>query len=211
MPTADTLDSVDPQALYDTGMEFARFGDHIRAAQYLMLAWDRGYDPNKVVPKLIRMYTKASRFRDAIQTAERRLGQDPLDANLRLVLATLYLSVQEKRKAYAEASAAVRVLPDDPRAHYLMAILEREANTNAEAARTHYARYLELAPAGPHANEARAFVENPPEEPLPTNDGGAPVPVRVPAPAPTVSPDEMLPPESPEHDEATHGSNEVRP
>ena len=53
------------------------------------------------------------------------------------------------------------------RAGLVPGVLHRDALSNVERARLHFRRYLEVAPEGPHAEEARSSL--PPEE------GGLPV------------------------------------
>lgn len=174
MPTQESLRRIPSKTLYDMGREFARKGDHLRAAQYLTIVFDRGYEPKLVVSALMNVYVSTSRFRDAIEVADRRLSQDPYDWRLHLVVAALAVSVNDGPKATQHVGKAIAQAPNDAAANYLAAVVARDFATDEARARAHFARYLELDPTGAHAAEARAYVE--------TLESSGPAPVEIPYP-----------------------------
>jgi Flp pilus assembly protein TadD len=179
MPTQETLKKVPAASLFQMGQEFAHKGDLMRAAQYMAIAFERGHDPKRVVSALMNVYVASSRFRDAIDLAERRLVQDPYDWRLHVVAGALCLSVREDARALDHANKALQSEPNDASVHYLMAVVQRDAVRDPAKARVHFARYLELDAKGEHAPEAQAFLDGlgtgevqdlpePTPEPLPT-------------------------------------------
>ncbi len=67
------------------------------------------------------------------------------------------LALGDEDGARRAFEAALLAVPPHPAAAYNMALIEEEAG-RVEAARTHYARYLALAPEGPKAEHARAVL-----------------------------------------------------
>jgi hypothetical protein len=70
------------------------------------------------------------------------------------VVGSLYLSLEEPVKARRHLETVIDQKPDEPEAHYLMGLLMRDEVGDPNAARRHFARYLELAPEGPHHEQA---------------------------------------------------------
>ncbi len=153
-PPPDPLKTAKAQALYDQGVSLAKDGDYIRAEQYLSAAHERGYPDEKVVPKLIHVCLRASRFYAGLKYARPFLDRHPRDWHLRFVVATLYQSLENYSMAKREFERVTLDAPEFANAHFSLAMLQRDHLKNNDAARAHFDRYLALAPRGEHAEEA---------------------------------------------------------
>src|SRR5262245_27084117 len=63
--------------LIERGAAFAAVGDLTRAEQYLAAALDRGGDPDKVLPLLLRVCVEAEKYRVAADYARDYLRKKP--------------------------------------------------------------------------------------------------------------------------------------
>jgi tetratricopeptide (TPR) repeat protein len=149
-----------PEELYELGQIFAVRGDLMRAEQYFLSAEEAGYPEERVLPALIRVFVRGSRFRDALAHAEPALARRPDDVRLRTLVASLRIALDDHEGALRELEHVVAAAPDQPFAHYLLAVLHRDRIDDPTRAQQHFERYLELDPAGPHADEARAFARS---------------------------------------------------
>lgn len=156
----DPLEGMEAQELFDRGVALGRRGDAVRAEQYVAAAMDRGFPEAQAVPYLVKICAASSRFNTALNYAEPFLEEHPNDWSLRLVVATLHLALSNNGRAQSELEHVIRDVPEQPTPHYLLAVLHRDANANHADARPHFARYLELAPEGEHAEEARSALED---------------------------------------------------
>lgn len=144
--------------LIERGKAFASVGDMTRAEEYLTAALDRGADPHEVLPILLEVCIQTGRYRSAIQHAEEHLRKHPDDVNTRFVLGTLYAALGESKDARVELERVLAVHPEEPRVHYALAVLARDAENDAIEADHHFREYLRLDPSGKHAEEARASL-----------------------------------------------------
>ncbi|MDH5491710.1 MAG: tetratricopeptide repeat protein [Myxococcales bacterium] len=131
-------------------------GDMVRAEQYLSAAMERGYPEDRVVPQLIRVCVASSRISAALSYAEPYLAAHPTQWRLRYLVATLHLGLRRIPEAVADLEAVIGQRPEDPTAHYTLGIILRDHIGDGHGAREHFSRYLELAPEGAHAEEARS-------------------------------------------------------
>lgn len=209
-PPGDPLDLVTAAQLFELGQQADASGDSIRAEQYYSAALERGYPESAVVPAILAVCIRASRFGDALDHAEPYLARHPEEWALHALVASIYLGLDQPTEALRHLALALEVAPDEPSPHYLMAVLARDGLADLGLAAEHWARYLELAPDGEHAAEARLEVRraergtSPPVRLGPASDGaggegshGA-VPVRAdpasPPGAPAVLPAAPAPP-----------------
>jgi tetratricopeptide (TPR) repeat protein len=153
-PPADPVSEVEAEELFHQGVELARGGDLVRAEQYIGASMTRGFPEERAMPILLKVCIAASRMRVAIGYAEPYLERHPNDWPLRLLVASLYLGLEETAKARHELEYVLETEPDQPEPHYLMALLLRDEVGDPDSAETHLRRYLELAPEGEHAAEA---------------------------------------------------------
>ncbi len=153
-PPVDPVDDVEATVLFRQGVELAHGGDLTRAEQYIGAAMVRGYPRDRALPVLMRVCIAASRLRVAIGYAEPYLAENPRNWSLRLVVGSLYLSLDEPVKARRHLEAVIHQKPDEPEAYYLMGLLMRDEVGDPDAAHDNFARYLELAPEGQHQEEA---------------------------------------------------------
>jgi tetratricopeptide (TPR) repeat protein len=135
-----------------------RSGDSSRASQYLTLALRLGADEHAVVPRLLRLYVRDGQYRLAVELAESYVRRHPNDRRTRLLLGTLYTGVGFDGLAERQYE---RVLAQDPKsdnAHFALASLLRARGQDFARADQHFRAYLQLAPSGAHAEEARAAL-----------------------------------------------------
>lgn len=144
--------------LVDRGKAFAAVGDNTRAEEYLSAALDQGADPRSVLPLLLEVCISTGRYRSAIQHAEDHLRKHPNDVRTRFVVGTLYVAIGETKDAKSALETVVTATPDDAKAHYALAVLARDNESDVIGADRHFREYLRIEPNGAHAEEARASL-----------------------------------------------------
>ena len=144
--------------LVDRGRGFAAVGDTTRAEEYLAAALDQGASPNEVLPLLLQVCIQTGRYRSAIQHAENHLRKNPEDVRTRFVLGTLYAALGETQDAKSTLEKVIAVRPDESKAHYALAVLARDNESDVVSADRHFREYLRIEPEGSHAEEARASL-----------------------------------------------------
>ena len=142
-----------PSALFLEGQRAAKRGDAIRAEQYFSLALEQGYERTRVVRALIEVCVQNSRLRAALLHAEPYLRDHPDDHDLRYLVATIHWGLGERDLARRQLALLVRQSPRAAAAHYLLGVLEGDANP--DVAIGHFERYLEDEPRGSRAVEVR--------------------------------------------------------
>jgi thioredoxin-like negative regulator of GroEL len=153
-PLPDPLVTVTAEELYRLGIEHANHGDDVRAEQYLSAAFDRGHPADEVIPALVRVCVRSSRYRAALAHTRGALARDPDNVHLRLLSASLYLAIEQPDNGRLELERVVDQDPDLALARFALGKLLAERGDSATAAR-HLRAYLELDAGGPHAVEAR--------------------------------------------------------
>ena len=131
---------------------------------------------DEVIPALVSACLRSSRLSAALSHAEPYLSRHPAQWQLRLLVGTVRLGLGEISAAEQAFARVVRDAPDEPAGHYLLAVLARDELSEPERAREHFQRYLDLAPEGEHADEARASLTGRPA-PIGAADAG---PTRLP-------------------------------
>lgn len=149
------------RSLLETGRGLAARGDSLRAEQYLRAALEAGSPPADVVPLLITVCVRSQRHRAAIADAREFLRQHPRASRLRFVLASLLAGLGDYPAAVDELTRLVSLDPGHDLGHYALAVLYRDRLQHAEHADREFRTYLQLAPDGPHAEEARASLLQP--------------------------------------------------
>jgi len=148
----------DPERLLSAGDAWASVGDSARAAQYYELAVSCGASEARVFPKLLVVLIRDKQYRGATLAVESHLRQHPTDVPARLVLASLYASFGDGSSARKEYENILRKEPDNPDAHYALAMILRGEQGDPLAADRHFREYLRVAPEGPHAEQARGLL-----------------------------------------------------
>ena len=182
--TPDPLDDVDPNELYSHGLGMAQRGDLIRAEQYILAAIEKGFDRASALPSLLRVCIASERYAIALHHATPYLQEHPEDWALRYLVATLHLAVGSDERARSELEKVIRDAPEEPVPYYTLGMLHRERHSDDNAARQYFERYIELAPAGSHAEEVRELLR-PAIQRVERLDDHATEPTQ-PTPAPTV-------------------------
>lgn len=147
-----------PDKLVERGKLFAALGDENRASQYFSAALDNGADTKKVLPLLLQSYIVSKRYRVAIDVGKNYLQKDPEDYHLRYLVGTLYAAIGDTSDARTQFEQVLVTKPEHAQAHYALAVLLRDSDNDWVKADYHFRQYLELAPRGPHAEEARASL-----------------------------------------------------
>jgi tetratricopeptide (TPR) repeat protein len=163
----DPLDTVEAAELYRRGRILAEQEDYVRAEQYLVAAIERGHSEDEVMPHLIASCVRSSRLSAALRYAEPYLEHNPGAWSLRLLVASIYMGLEQSDAAESQLGRVVLDRPEDATAHYLLAVIARDVRRDADRTVRHFQRYLELAPGGEHADEARAGIEHPLDAPPP--------------------------------------------
>lgn len=148
----------EPQKLFERGKAFHSVGDLTRAEQYYAAAMQTGYPVEKVLPLLLRVCIEGGRLQVAIDYATPVLKKSPADHKLRLVLASLYSATGQHAVARGHYEKVVADRPDDPAAHYALAVLLRDEFRDLAGADRHFREYLRVSPDGPHAEEAKGSL-----------------------------------------------------
>jgi tetratricopeptide (TPR) repeat protein len=144
--------------LLDRGKAFASMGDTTRAEQYYAAAIAQGGNEPAIEPLLLSVCIADGRYRVAIEYAEQYLKTHPNDLRVRFVLGTVYEAVGDSASARLNLQTVVDAHPEDPDAHYAIAILFRDGDHDPVSADPHFREYLRLKPRGPHAEEAQASL-----------------------------------------------------
>ncbi len=155
-------------ALLAAGERLLADGDWLRAEHYLAAAERRGAPAPRVVPLLVRACVESSRLRAALDHAEPYLDSHPDDAPLRFVVANLYAALGFPERAREELETVIRLAPHHARAEYALGDLWARSFGDRESAARHFARYLDLAPRGAHAAEARRWLDERAEQVAPS-------------------------------------------
>jgi tetratricopeptide (TPR) repeat protein len=135
-----------------------KLGASLRAQQYLTAALEAGAEETKVVPRLLVLYVADGQYRLAIDQSENYLRRHPDDRQVRLLLSTLYTAVGDDESAVAQYERLLALSPRAAYAHFALASLLHERGGASARADAHFRAYLELAPRGEHAAEARGLL-----------------------------------------------------
>lgn len=184
-PISDPLRDQDAQHLFDMGVQVAQQGDFVRAEQYFTAARDHGYPEEQLMGPLMSVCIRSSRYSAALGYGEPYLERHPEDFRLRTLVATIQMSLDQPDAAQRNLRHVIEDAPDEAMPHYMLAVLLRDTVHDEPGMRAEMQRYLDLAPDGPHAEEARDVLGQ--SAPLPP---GAPVrldPAQVPS-EPTATP-----------------------
>ena len=115
-----------------------------------------GFDEQACVKALLAATLRASRLRSALSYAEPVLVRHPSDVLLRQLVATIHLVLGELPAAERELRKVLALRDTQAEAHYLLALVLARSGRDGPLRRPSLQRYLELAPGGVHAEEARS-------------------------------------------------------
>lgn len=146
--------SVSAEELFNEGIAHAMRGDMLRAEHYLNAAKAQGYDPAEAVAWLVSVCVASSRYNAALGHAEPYLRRHPEDWSLHFVVANIQDALGNVDAARRHLERVVALAPGQPLPHYRLGLFYRERLGDQEASEIHFAEYIRLAPAGPHAAEA---------------------------------------------------------
>jgi tetratricopeptide (TPR) repeat protein len=147
-----------PDVLLHRGEGFAAVGDSTRAEQYYAAALAAGGNPYLLARRLIRVCVSGQRYRAALGYADDYLLRHPSDHEVRFARATIAVAVGETEQAHADLTELAEAEPNNPDVQFALGVLLRDVLADLPEARTHFARYLALAPNGSNAAEARVFA-----------------------------------------------------
>lgn len=155
---ASAAGSSSATTLFERGMAFAGQGDALRAEQYLVMARRAGYPEAELIVPLVRVCIASARLRAALAHAEPFLRAHPQACRLRYLVAAIQLALGHPVVAARELRLITAQEPLVAQAHYLLGVTLRDGLHDAAGARASFEEYLRVAPAGPRAAEAAAFV-----------------------------------------------------
>ncbi len=157
------------QQLLADGEQASVTGDFTRAEQYLYASIERGGPPEQVLPKLMRACVSARRYRAAIEYARPYLEAHESAWQLRFLVATIHIGMNEPLTAKRHLELVLAHHPRHAEAEFLLGTLCREELHDPESADLHFRAYLALEPEGIHAEAARSglliAVRSPQSEP----------------------------------------------
>lgn len=151
-------ENLSPEQLVQVAEAAEQMGDTLRAQQYLGAALRAGADETKVLPKLLVLYVSDGQYRVAIEHCEHYLRRHPNDQKVRLLLSTLHTAVGDHEGAISQYERVLAAAPNDAYAHFALASILHEQGGASLRADEHFRTYLELAPNGEHAAEARGLL-----------------------------------------------------
>ena len=149
------MSSVSWQPLMQRGVEYANQGDLVRAEQYMAAALQRSGPPEQVLPRLLRVCFTAQRYRAGLEYARPYLERHPEAWALQYLVATIHMGLGEPASARARLDLVIRHNPTHAEAEFALGKVLRDDLNDPMSADPHFRRYLELAPQGEHADEAR--------------------------------------------------------
>ena len=143
------------EAYTQMGVAYLKLGDTAKAEQMLRTSIDmsqRGYADPLVI--LASVYSGQERFADAETVARDAVKLDPNSWEAHQELARALHGLGQEPAAEASALEALRLQPDNPQTHLLLANIHLRMRNYAALIKD-LDSYLELAPNGPDANQAR--------------------------------------------------------
>lgn len=157
-PTAKPAEPSVAIRYLQSGDYYAQRGDLLRAEQYFASAVNAGYPERSALPKLVRACLAGGRVRAAFGHVEAHLAHDPADTAAHYLAASLQLALGRPALAREELRTVLSAQPRHAGAHYLLATLSHDWLRDPRAAVAELQLYLKLAPAGPHAAQAHAWL-----------------------------------------------------
>ncbi len=152
-----------PERMLELGRAHRKSGDATRAEQEFasVLENKRASEEQRkaALRELLATCIEAQRFRVAIDYAEPELRRRPTDVALLRLVASLAAAVGEGLKARDLYERLLVVAPNDAESELALARVLRDAFADRPGASEHFERYVQLAPNGPHAGEARAYLQ----------------------------------------------------
>ena len=138
------------------GDELMREGDPTRAAQYYETSYRAG--DRSAFPKLLAACVASRQYALAVDHGRAALARDPSNERLRLLLAALEAESGQSVAAREDFEVAASRQPGDAAAQFAAAVFFRDDAHEPGLADAYFRRYLEIAPVGDHAREARASL-----------------------------------------------------
>jgi Tfp pilus assembly protein PilF len=148
----------DTKLLVERGRAYGEMGDYTRAEQYLGAALSAGAKPEVVLPPLLNACVEAGHLRLASEYAERQLAREPNNTRLRFLTGALHAQLGNRATARKHLEQAAAELPTDPNVQFSVATFFRDDLHDVVEADAYFRGYLNIAPNGEHANEARASL-----------------------------------------------------
>lgn len=133
-------------------------GDVVRAEQYWRLALEQGAEAESVAPRLIAAFIRDRQYRLALQHAEQHLRAHPHAHHLRLLTGAIHEALGNYAAAVEQYELVAAQQPERAEVYYVLgAALLKQGISRTEADRS-FRKYLELAPDGRYAEQARALL-----------------------------------------------------
>jgi tetratricopeptide (TPR) repeat protein len=133
-------------------------GDVVRAEQYWRLALDNGADAETVLPQLIASFVRDRQYRLALQHAEDYLRAHPNAHTLRLLTGAIHEALGNYSGAVEQYQIVAEHQSERPDVHYVLGAALLKQGISRSEADACFRRYLDLAPHGRYAEQARALL-----------------------------------------------------
>lgn len=143
------------EKLFERGKMFAQVGDLTRAEEYFSAALERGASDAEVFPWLVRVCMQDARYRLALKHTEEHLRKHPGDTDALRIQGSLYFAIGDGAHAEQTLLRVAGAAPADAETQFMLAVLYRDLLKDEARARARFRSYLQLAPSGKHAEEAR--------------------------------------------------------
>ena len=148
----------DPALLAQQGEAFAANGDFTRAQQYYAAAIAAGAKSRAILPHLLKACIASGDLRLAAEYAENELARNPDDAHLRFLTGALQAQIGNRPSARKHLVQAAKELDKDAKVQFSVATFFRDEMHDRVEADPYFRGYLNLAPKGEHAAEARGSL-----------------------------------------------------
>ena len=145
--------------LLSRGLAYAQQGEDLAAEQYLAAARAAGAPEARVVRELITVCVRSGRLEQALRHGQLYVENHPEDKVVRHALASIYFAKGEALSARHELQQLLAEWPEHADSHFLLALILRDQYADMAGARRSLEHYLALAPSGPYAAEARAWIK----------------------------------------------------
>jgi tetratricopeptide (TPR) repeat protein len=148
----------DGNFLVQQGIALASQGDDLGAEQYFEAAIRAGYPAGPATRLMVGSCIAGGRLERARSHAQRYADSHPDDWIFQHVLASIAFAEGQGMQARVLLSMLLSDHPEHAPSQFLLGMVLRDQLGDIDEARGAFARYLELAPSGEHAEEARAWI-----------------------------------------------------
>jgi len=155
-PAAALSPLKDPVLLAEQAAALAEAGDTMRAEQYYLAALAAGGSSKSIVPRFLKTCVESGQLRLAVEYMRPALSADPDNAHLQFLAGAIYAQLGDRAAARESLVRAADALKDNAEVQFAVGTFFRDDLGDRVGSDTYFRRYLEVAPKGEHAAEAKA-------------------------------------------------------